>query len=29
MARTTDGKLMQRAFDLLDPLVREGWAMCS
>lgn len=24
MARTTDGKLMQRAFDLLDPLVREG-----
>lgn len=27
MARTTDGKLMQRAFDLLDPLVREGWAL--
>lgn len=24
MARTTDGKLIQRAFDLLDPLVREG-----
>lgn len=24
MARTTDGKLMQRAFELLDPLVREG-----
>ena len=23
----TDGKLMQRAFDLLDPLVREGWAL--
>ena len=27
MARTTDGKLMQRAFDLLDPLVREGWVL--
>ena len=27
MARTTDGKLMQRAFDLLDSLVREGWAL--
>lgn len=27
MARTTDGKLIQRAFDLLDPLVREGWAV--
>lgn len=27
MARTTDGKLMQRAFNLLDPLVREGWAL--
>lgn len=27
MARTTDGKLMQRAFDILDPLVREGWAL--
>lgn len=27
MARTTDGKLIQRAFDLLDPLVREGWAL--
>lgn len=27
MARTTDGKLMQRAFDLLDPLVCEGWAL--
>lgn len=27
MARTTDGKLMQLAFDLLDPLVREGWAL--
>lgn len=27
MARATDGKLMQRAFDLLDPLVREGWAL--
>lgn len=27
MARTTDGKLMQRAFDRLDPLVREGWAL--
>lgn len=25
--RTTDGKLIQRAFDLLDPLVREGWAL--
>lgn len=24
MARTTDGKLMQRAFDMLDSLVREG-----
>lgn len=23
----TDEKLMQRAFDLLDPLVREGWAL--
>ena len=22
-----DKKLMQRAFDLLDPLVREGWAL--
>ena len=22
-----DGKLIQRAFDLLDPLVREGWAL--
>ena len=27
MARTTDGKLIQRAFDLLDPIVREGWAL--
>lgn len=27
MARATDGKLIQRAFDLLDPLVREGWAL--
>lgn len=27
MARTTDGKLIQRAFDMLDPLVREGWAL--
>ena len=27
MASTTDGKLLQRAFDLLDPLVREGWAL--
>ena len=27
MARTTDEKLMQRAFDLLDPLVREGCAL--
>lgn len=27
MARTTDGKLVQRAFDLLDPLVREGRAL--
>lgn len=27
MARTTDGKLMQRAFDLLDPLVRLGWTV--
>lgn len=27
MARTTDGKLIQRAFDLLDPLVREGWTL--
>lgn len=27
MARTTDEKLMQRAFDLLDPLVRDGWAL--
>lgn len=27
MARTTDGKLVQRAFDLLNPLVREGWAL--
>ena len=27
MERTTDGKLIQRAFDLLDPLVREGWAL--
>lgn len=27
MERTTDGKLMQRAFDLLDPLVREGCAL--
>ena len=27
MARMTDGKLIQRAFDLLDPLVREGWAL--
>lgn len=27
MARTTDGKLMQRAFDMLDSLVREGWAL--
>lgn len=27
MARTTDGELIQRAFDLLDPLVREGWAL--
>ena len=26
-ARTTDEKLMQRAFELLDPLVREGWAL--
>lgn len=24
---STDEKLMQRAFDLLDPLVREGWAL--
>lgn len=23
----SDEKLMQRAFDLLDPLVREGWAL--
>lgn len=23
----TDGKLVQRALDLLDPLVREGWAL--
>lgn len=27
MARTTDGKLMQRAFDMLDSLVREGLAL--
>jgi len=27
MARMTDGKLMQRAFDLLDLLVREGLAL--
>ena len=27
MARTTDGKLIQRAFDLLDPLVRERRAL--
>lgn len=27
MARTTDGKLIQRAFDLLGPLVREGWVL--
>ena len=27
MARTTDEKLMQRAFDLLDPLVRDGWSL--
>lgn len=27
MARTTDERLLQRAFDLLDPLVREGWAL--
>lgn len=27
MARTTDGKRMQRAFDILDSLVREGWAL--
>ena len=27
MSRTTDGELIQRAFDLLDPLVREGWAL--
>nr|DAV93990.1 MAG TPA: hypothetical protein [Caudoviricetes sp.] len=27
MVMTTDGKLIQRAFDLLDPLVREGWAL--
>lgn len=27
MARTTDGKLIQRAFDLLDPLVCEGWVL--
>ena len=27
MAMLTDEKLMQRAFDLLDPLVREGWAL--
>ena len=27
MAGLTDEKLMQRAFDLLDPLVREGWAL--
>jgi hypothetical protein len=27
MARTTDGKLMQRAFDMLDSLVREGWSL--
>ena len=27
MARTTDEELMQRAFELLDPLVREGWAL--
>lgn len=27
MARTTDGKLIQRAFDLLDPLVCEGWSL--
>lgn len=27
MARTTDGKLMQRAFDLLDPFVRLGWTV--
>ena len=27
MARTTDGKLIQRAFDLLDPIVREGRAL--
>ena len=27
MARTTDGKLIQRAFDLFDPLVREGRAL--
>lgn len=25
--KTTDGKLIQRAFDLLDPIVREGWAL--
>ena len=27
MVRTTDGELIQRAFELLDPLVREGWAL--
>lgn len=27
MAMTTDGKLIRRAFDLLDPLVREGRAL--
>lgn len=27
MAGLTDEKLMQRAFDRLDPLVREGWAL--
>ena len=25
--KTADEKLMQKAFDLLDPLVREGWAL--
>lgn len=27
MRKGADGKLIQRAFDLLDPLVREGWAL--
>lgn len=27
MKTGADEKLMQRAFDLLDPLVREGWAL--